>query len=200
MFASFASLRYLPLAHASVLGYLAPMLAVILAHFILREEVSATRWLAVVVSFIGMLVLVLPKATGAAIDQSYMIGLVLALTENAGAIAFYFALTCAVAGWATAGLGWVQPTPAQWLLLCGSGAAGGIAHIMMTLALQQAEVSKLAPFEYLSLVFAVIADFALFDVVPGWTFALSTVLILTAMWMSMLKAGLFRRKTSVANS
>ncbi len=218
MFASFASLRYLPLAHASVLGYLAPMLAVVLAHFILREEVSVTRWLAVVVSFTGMLVLVLPEATGAEIDQSYMVGLVLALimalfaagakiqirslalTENAGAIAFYFALTCALAGLATAGLGWVQPIPAQWLLLCGSGAAGGIAHIMMTLALQQAEVSKLAPFEYLSLVFAVIADFALFDVVPGWTFALSTVLILTAMWMSTLKAGLFRRKTSVANS
>ena len=205
MFASFASLKYLPLAHASILGYLAPMLAVVLARFILGEHVSAIRWFAVVLSFLGMLVLVLPKATGAALDQSYLIGLVLALvmaiftagakiqirslalTENAGAIAFYFALTCALAGLMTVGLGWVQPNPMQWLLLIGSGLTGGIAHIMMTLALQKSEVSKLAPFEYLSLIFAVIADYMLFNVVPGLAFVGATALILAAMWLVTFK-------------
>lgn len=205
MFASFASLKYLPLAHASILGYLAPMLAVVLARFILGEEVSPIRWFAVVLSFLGMLVLVLPKATGTTLDQSYMIGLglalimavftagakiqirSLALTENAGAIAFYFALTCALAGLATAGLGWVQPTAEQCLLLIGSGVAGGIAHIMMTLALQKSEVSKLAPFEYLSLIFAVIADYSLFNVVPGVAFIGATALILAAMWLVTFK-------------
>lgn len=205
MFASFASLKYLPLAHASILGYLAPMLAVVLARFILGENVSPIRWFAVVLSFLGMLVLVLPKATGAALDQSYMIGLALALvmavftagakiqirslalTENAGAIAFYFALTCALAGLLTAGLGWVQPNPMQWLLLIGSGLTGGIAHIMMTLALQKSEVSKLAPFEYLSLIFAVIADYTLFNVVPGLAFVGATALILAAMWLVTFK-------------
>ncbi|WP_412563207.1 DMT family transporter [Thalassobius sp. MITS945101] len=205
MFASFASLKYLPLAHASILGYLAPMLAVVMARFILGEEVSPTRWFAVVLSFLGMLVLVLPKATGTTLDQSYMIGLglalimavftagakiqirSLALTENAGAIAFYFALTCALAGLATAGLGWVQPTAEQWLLLIGSGVAGGVAHIMMTLALQKTEVSKLAPFEYLSLIFAVIADYSLFNVVPGVAFIGATALILAAMWLVTFK-------------
>jgi len=205
MFASFASLKYLPLAHASILGYLAPMLAVVLARFILGENVSPIRWFAVVLSFLGMLVLVLPKATGATVDQSYMIGLALALvmavftagakiqirslalTENAGAIAFYFALTCALAGLLTAGLGWVQPNPMQWLLLIGSGLTGGIAHIMMTLALQKSEVSKLAPFEYLSLIFAVIADYTLFNVVPGLAFVGATALILAAMWLVTFK-------------
>ena len=205
MFASFASLKYLPLAHASILGYLAPMLAVVMARFILGEEVSPIRWFAVVLSFLGMLVLVLPKATGTTLDQSYMIGLglalimavftagakiqirSLALTENAGAIAFYFALTCALAGLATAGLGWVQPTAEQWLLLIGSGVAGGIAHIMMTLALQKSEVSKLAPFEYLSLIFAVIADYSLFNVVPGVAFIGATALILAATWLVTFK-------------
>ena len=205
MFASFASLKYLPLAHASILGYLAPMLVVVLARFILGENVSPIRWFAVVLSFLGMLVLVLPKATGATVDQSYMIGLALALvmavftagakiqirslalTENAGAIAFYFALTCALAGLLTAGLGWVQPNPMQWLLLIGSGLTGGIAHIMMTLALQKSEVSKLAPFEYLSLIFAVIADYTLFNVVPGLAFVGATALILAAMWLVTFK-------------
>ena len=47
---------------------------------------------------------------------------------------------------------------------------------------QHSEVSKLAPFEYLSLIFAVIADFALFSIVPGGAFYLSTLLIVIAMW------------------
>jgi len=101
----------LPLSHAVVHGYLAPMLAVVLARFILGEQVSTTRWFAV----------------------------------------------------------------------------GGIAHIMMTLSLQKAEVSKLAPFEYLSLIFAVIADFMLFNNLPGIAFAVSATLILGAMWLVTFK-------------
>lgn len=58
---------------------------------------------------------------------------------------------------------------------------------MMTLALQKSEVSKLAPFEYLSLIFAVIADYTLFNVVPGLAFVGATALILAAMWLVTFK-------------
>ncbi|MDX8355705.1 DMT family transporter [Cognatiyoonia sp. IB215182] len=200
LFASFASLKYLPLAHASIIGYLAPVIAVILARSLLGETVTGLRWFAVVLGFLGMLVLVAPKLTATELDESYLIGVALALTmavftagakiqirslaltENAGAIAFYFALTCSVAGALTVFWGWAQPTLIELVYLCGAGLAGGVAHIMMTLALQHSEVSKLAPFEYLSLIFAVIADFALFSIVPDGAFYLSTLLIVIAMW------------------
>ena len=205
LFASFASLKYLPLAHASIIGYLAPILSVMLARVILGESVTGMRWFAVVLGFLGMLALVLPQATATELDESYLIGFglalamaiftagakiqirSLALTENAGAIAFYFALTCALAGLATILFGWVWPDPTQWIYLCGAGLAGGVAHIMMTLALQQSEVSKLAPFEYLSLVFAVMADFAMFDIIPSNSFYLSAAFILFAMWAVAVK-------------
>ncbi|MDX8346936.1 DMT family transporter [Cognatiyoonia sp. IB215446] len=200
LFASFASLKYLPLAHASIIGYLAPVIAVILARPLLGETVTGLRWFAVALGFLGMLVLVAPKLTATELDESYLIGVALALimavftagakiqirslalTENAGAIAFYFAFTCSVAGALTVFWGWARPTPIELVYLCGAGLAGGVAHIMMTLALQHSEVSKLAPLEYLSLIFAVIADFALFKIVPDGAFYLSTLLIVIAMW------------------
>ncbi|SDX97021.1 EamA domain-containing membrane protein RarD [Ruegeria halocynthiae] len=201
LFASFASLKFLPLAHASIIGYLAPVIAVILARVLLDEYVTGRRWIAVGLGFSGMLILVAPRLTATTVDQAYLIGACLALamailtagakvqirnlaqTENAGAIAFYFALTCSIAGLVTAFWGWVRPDLTQLTYLCGAGIAGGIAHIMMTLALQHSEISKLAPFEYLSLIFAVIADLVLFSIVPGGTFYLSTILILAAMWL-----------------
>jgi drug/metabolite transporter (DMT)-like permease len=203
LFASFASLEYLPLAHASIIGYLAPILAVILAQVVLGEHMTRARWGAVGLGFLGMLVLVLPQASAAELDRPYLIGAALALlmavftagakvqirslaqTENAGAIAFYFAATCSVAGLVTVFWGWVQPSPLALLWLCGAGLSGGGAHIMMPLALQHSEVSKLAPFEYLSLGLAVLADLILFQIIPQAAFYLSTALILAALWLNL---------------
>ncbi|MCV0427893.1 MAG: DMT family transporter, partial [Roseibium sp.] len=151
MFASFASLKYLPLSHASIIGYLAPVLAVVLAAVFLRETVNGVRWFGILFGFVGVLVLVLPTATASDLDTAYLIGVglalamailtagakvqirSLALTENAGAIAFYFALTCTIAGLATLPLGWTMPNWNQLGLLVCTGFAGGIAHILMTL-------------------------------------------------------------------
>ncbi|MEH6446244.1 MAG: DMT family transporter [Oceanospirillaceae bacterium] len=198
MFASFASLKYLPISHATVIGYLAPILAVLLARGMLKEEVTGARWAGIIIGFVGMLVLILPNVSGVEADQSYFTGVVLGLltavltagakiqirslakTENAGAIAFYFALTCTVAGLATLPMGWIIPNYEQLLLLIGSGLAGGIAHIMMTLSYQYSEVSKLAAFEYLALAFAVVADFVFFAIVPELNFYLSSALIIAA--------------------
>ena len=198
MFASFASLKYLPIAHATIIGYIAPILAVILARLILREEVTGARWLGILFGFSGMLMLILPKITDVSVDEGYFIGAALGLlmaiftsgakiqirslakTENAGAIAFYFALTCTIAGLLSFPMGWVSPNSDElfWLICCGL--AGGIAHIMMTLSYQYSEVSKLATFEYLSLVFAVLSDYLFFAIIPEVSFYLSSTLIIAA--------------------
>lgn len=214
LFANFASLKYLPLSHASVIGYLAPVLAVVLAAALLREAVSGARWFGVLCGFIGVLVLVLPTATAADLDTTYLFGVglalamavltagakvqirSLALTENAGAIAFYFAFTCTVAGLATLPLGWTVPNWNQLGLLAGTGLAGGIAHILMTLSYQYSEVSKLAAFEYLSLVFAVIADALFFDILPAPAFYAAAAFIVAATLVVALKDG--RRKPAAA--
>jgi len=205
MFASFASLKFLPLSHASVIGYLAPILAVVLAAFFLNEVVSGARWFGVLFGFLGVLCLILPNANTASLDDTYLIGVglaltmailtagaklqirSLALTENAGAIAFYFALTCTIAGLATLPFGWVSPSFEQLGLLVGAGIAGGFAHIMMTLSYQCSEVSKLAAFEYLSLIFAVIADAIFFDILPAPAFYAAAACIVLATVVVALK-------------
>ncbi|WP_198939341.1 DMT family transporter [Motiliproteus sp. MSK22-1] len=106
MFASFASLKYLPIAHATMIGYIAPLLTVLLARMILKEQVSGPRWLGIALGFASMLVLVMPNIAGVAANQEYFIGATLGLltavftagakiqirslaqTENAGSIAF----------------------------------------------------------------------------------------------------------------
>lgn len=205
MFASFASLKYLPIADATMIGYVAPILAVVLARILLKEAVTGVRWIGIALGFCGMLVLVLPNVSGGVTEKSYLIGVGLALlmaiftagakiqirslakTEHAGAIAFYFALTCTLAGLATLPLAWATPTTEQLWLLIGSGFAGGVAHIMMTLSYQYSEVSKLATFEYLSLAFAVVADLVFFAIVPELNFYFSSILIIAATLLVALR-------------
>ncbi|WP_153770649.1 DMT family transporter [Labrenzia sp. CE80] len=205
MFASFASLKYLPLSHASIIGYMAPILAVALAAVLLKERVSGARWFGVLFGFAGILVLILPTASSAHMDTTYLTGVglalamavltagakiqirSLALTENAGAIAFYFALTCTVAGMVTLPFDWVWPSWQQLGLLVCTGFAGGIAHILMTLSYQYSEISKLAAFEYLSLVFAVIADVLFFNILPGVAFYAAAACIICSTLVVALK-------------
>ncbi|MFD2206062.1 DMT family transporter [Kiloniella antarctica] len=205
MFTSFASLKYLPIADATIIGYLAPILTVLLARLILGEAVTKARWVGVIFGFAGMLVLILPQLNSFDVDRNYLIGVglgfvtagftaiakiqirSLALTENAGAIAFYFALTCTVAGLATLPLGWPTPDNTQLALLIGSGITGGIAHIMMTLSYQYSEASKLATFEYLSLIFAVFSDLFFFNIIPGISFYIAASCILFATIFVALK-------------
>lgn len=198
MFASFASLRYLPMSHAAILGYLAPIITVVLSRLFLREQVTNTRWFGVLFGFTGMLILILPDVANFEHNISYLTGVglgcitalftagafiqirSLAKTEHAGAIAFYFAVVCGTAGLATLPFGWVWPNQTIALYLIGSGLAGGFAHILMTLSYQYAEASKLATFEYLSLLFAALSDFIFFDIIPTEYFYVASLCILFA--------------------
>jgi drug/metabolite transporter (DMT)-like permease len=98
--------------------------------------------------------------------------------ESAGAIAFWFAVVSALGGLATLPLGWAMPDPWQSLLLVGAGLAGGVAHILMTLSFRHAEAAALAPFEYLSVLWAVVLGVVVFAEVPGWSFLAAGPLIL----------------------
>jgi len=209
MFTSFATLRYLPIAEATILTYLSPVVVAVLAGVFLKENVTIIRWTGIALGVIGTIVLIVPQLSGE-VDHNYAIGVGLGMTtavitafaviqirnlaktENAGAIAFYFAMVCAVAGLATAPFGWVQPTTEEIVALVGAGAFGGIAHITMTLSFKHAEASKLAPFDYLSLVWAVATGFVLFGDLPALSFYFALPFLLFGAMLVALKDG-FRR-------
>ncbi|MGR3497092.1 DMT family transporter [Citreimonas sp.] len=196
MFTSFATIRLLPLAEATMLSYLAPVMLALLGWALLGEQLKARRVAGVALGLAGAAAFCLPAFAGVLPDAGglgVVLGLVTAvltagaliqvrrltlLGEGAGAIAFWFAVFSALGGLLTLPWGWVWPGPAGLMLLIATGLAGGLAHILMTLSFAHADASALAPFEYLAVLWAVALGFAFFGEVPGIAFLLAGPLVL----------------------
>ena len=99
-------------------------------------------------------------------------------TESPGAIALYFVLASMIGALFTVPFGWVMPSGWTVLLLIGAGLFGGFAHIAMTLAFRYAEATRLAPFEYIALLWPVLADLLIFRLPLSASFLLAMPLVL----------------------
>ena len=195
MFASFAAIARLPLAEAVLIGHLAPVFTALAAVAVLSERLTIWRILGLALGFGGVLALVWPDLGGdadAARLAGYALGLAtaaltaaallmvrsLARTESPGAIAVYFVAASMAGGLLTLPLGWADTDRTALALLILAGVFGGAAHIAMTLAFRYAEASRLAPFEYVALLWAVLADLALFGSPLGPSFLVALPLVL----------------------
>ncbi|MEL6681239.1 MAG: DMT family transporter [Pseudomonadota bacterium] len=180
LFGSFAAIARLNLAEAILIAQLSPILMATGAAMLLSEGLTKWRIWGLAFGFAGVVVLVWPElrvpAHNPARLAGYAIGLgaaslsALALlmvrslkkTESPGAIALYFVLASLTGGIATLLWGWITPDWSTLSLLILSGLFGGLGHIAMTLAFRYAEASRLAPFEYIALLWPVLADVFIF--------------------------------------
>jgi len=196
LFASFAAVARLNLAEAILISQLSPVLMAVGAVFILSERLTRWRIWGLVFGFCGVIVLVWPDLTTTTPDAGrllgYAIGLAAAIlsalalimvrnlsrTESPGAIALYFVLASMVGGMATVFWGWVTPDIPMLTLLILSGLFGGFGHIAMTLAFKYTEASRLAPFEYVALLWPLLADLFIFQLELSTAFLLAVPLIL----------------------
>lgn len=173
MFAGFTALHYLPLSDAIAIGYAAPLFTIVLAFFLLKEDVRLYRWVAVGIGFIGVLLMLAPHLElSAAIKNDPMIGAMLSLTgalcaagatiqvrrltatEKTGAIVLYFSLLSAALGGLTCLFTWKTPDVHDVLVLVFIGLTGGIGQILMTSSYRYADASLIAPFEYTTMIWA----------------------------------------------
>ncbi len=188
MFCGFAALSLLPLPDATAIGYATPLLTTALAAIILKEKVRRYRWSALGIGFVGMLIMMVPYfgaghaplslTGGPALGALFgLLGTAcsavasievrkLAQVEKTGAIVFYFSSTAALFGAATFLLGWPTPTLHDTILLITAGICGGIGQILMTSSFRFAPVSVIAPFDYMSLLWALIVGFLVFGDIP----------------------------------
>jgi drug/metabolite transporter (DMT)-like permease len=198
MIFSFLSLAHLPLALATALGFLAPLLVVPAAIVFLGERPGALVIGAALAGFAGVGLMLWPAMTGPELALGTLIGVGAGLacalttaaakveikrltaTETPAAIAFYFALTCALVGLASWPLGWASPSGSALAALVASGLFGGFAHIAMTEALARAPASTLAPFEYTAMVWALLFDVLIFALWPQAASLAGAVLIVAA--------------------
>jgi len=196
MFSGFVGLTMLPLADSTAISYAAPLMVVPLAYFILGEQVRVYRWTAVAVGFIGVLVILWPHldvvalygqadahSTGALFSLGGAICAAFATiqvrrlvnTETTAAIVFTFMALCACLALLTWPLGyvipimgqWVVPSPMQAFVLVMVGVTGGLGQIFLTLSYRYADTSLIAPFDYFSMIWAVIIGYLVFADVPS---------------------------------
>ncbi|MFD2261509.1 DMT family transporter [Lacibacterium aquatile] len=205
MATSFTSMSYLPLANATALAFITPMVTVVAAILLLGERPKLIVYIALAMGFCGIITMLSPALRSTGLDHHTLIGTAagiaaamssaavitqvkkLTKTELPATIALYFAITCSIVGLATLPLGWVFPSLA-WNLPHGTplialimgGILGGIAQIMMTEAFARAPASTLAPFEYTSMMWALMADIIIFSVWPGPQTLLGSALIVGA--------------------
>jgi drug/metabolite transporter (DMT)-like permease len=196
LFASFASIARLNLAEAVLIAQLSPIFMALAAAVLLRERLTVWRIGGLVFGFAGVVVMVWPEiGTGGAQDARLM-GFALALlsailgalalimvrslnrTESPGSIALYFVLASMLGALVTLPAGWIMPNGWTLALLIGAGLFGGFAHIAMTLAFRYAEATRLAPFEYLALLWPLLADLLIFRLPLSTSFMLAAPLVL----------------------
>lgn len=198
MFFSFLSIAHLPLAMATALSFLAPLIGVPIAVAVLGERPGIIVVAATLIGFVGVGLMLWPAMAGPELAVGTVIGVGAGLacaattalakteikrlttTEAPAAIAFYFAVVCAACGLATWPFGWANVGHTALLALITSGLFGGFAHIAMTEAVARAPVSTLAPFEYTAMIWALLFDLALFALWPEPISLIGALLIVVA--------------------
>ncbi|WP_353347317.1 DMT family transporter [Aquicoccus sp. SU-CL01552] len=182
---TFAGLGLLPLPEVTAIGYATPIFTLILAAVMLGERIRMIRISAVLIGLVGVMIMVWPRLGGggglrdaAALGALFILAstMLRALvqihirrmveTERTSAIVFYFSATASVLSLLTLPFGWVLPTGETALLLVLAGIVGGVAQILLTSSYRFGPASMLAPYDYASMLFAILIGYAWFGDVP----------------------------------
>lgn len=221
----FFALTRLPLPEATVIQYASPLLIVIFSAVLLHERVYIFRWTTVLVGLVGVLIVLWPRLTvfsGAApLDDGEAIGALAAFcgailsafamlqvrklvhTERTETIVTYFFISASVLSLLTLPFGWVWPTPEQFALLVGAGVIGGIGQLFLTSCYRYADMSVIAPFEYVSLLLTIAIGFLVFSDVPTINMLIGAVIIVASGIAVILRErwlGLERTRAKEANT
>jgi drug/metabolite transporter (DMT)-like permease len=172
------ALRELPLAVVVSLSYAAPLFITVLSIFLLSEKVGVFRWLAVIIGFIGVIIIAEPGFKG--MNYLYFLPLIfcigmafvtitirkLSTTEPIWLISIFFTITISIAGLFTIPMGWKMPNFQDFILLSLIGVTGGSANLFLTQSYKLSEVSLVAPLKYLALVFAIFFGYFIWNEIP----------------------------------
>ena len=209
----FYGITLVPLATATALNFTGPLFATAGAALILGETVRLRRWMAVIVGFLGVLLIIRPGAS--ALDANLLIILVsaatagmgvvtvkfLARSENATSIVTYMVLYSAPLALIPALFVWRWPSLGAlfWLLVLGG--LGTAAHFAVVRAYSAADASACAPFEFLRMPVAAIAAYLFFgEVTDFWTWIGAGVIATSSIYVAHREAVLARRAAARAVS
>ena len=174
----FIALRNLPLATVVSISFAAPIFTTIFSIFFLSERVGLYRWLAVLIGFIGIIVITEPGFSSLNIYYFYPIIFCLGLsyvaiairqlstTEPVWLISLNFSAAITLVSFFTIPYGWIMPDVKDLILLCMIGVFGGVANLWLSQSYKFSEVSLVSPLKYLALVFGIIFGYLFWDEIP----------------------------------
>ncbi|WP_298959749.1 DMT family transporter [uncultured Roseibium sp.] len=205
MVCGFTALYLLPLPDATAIGFATPLIVVVLAFFLLGEQVRIYRWSAVGVGFLGILVVLSPHLGEGQLDNASALGALIGVTgagfaalamitvrklcetERTSTIVTWFAGAATLLSLLTFPLGlfapgqaWVWPDASTAGLLVLIGLAGGVGQIFLTQSYRYAEASTIAPFDYVNMLWAIIVGWLIFSEVPVTEVVLGAMIVIAA--------------------
>jgi len=193
MILNFGAVILLPLAEAQTINFTVPIWAVLLSIVLLKEKVGVWRWSAVVLGFLGILVIAQPGSgnfplVGAlvALGGAFMVALIsiqiadLNRTDKPFTIVFYFALFSTPLTALSLPFVMTEHDSTGWLLLLGIGLTGALGQLLLTAALRFGKVASVIVMDYSGLFWATPYGWLLFGVLPPGTTWLGVPLIVAA--------------------
>jgi drug/metabolite transporter (DMT)-like permease len=189
------SVRTLPLADAHAIIAVSPLIVTALSVLLLHEQVGLRRWAAVVVGFIGILIILRPSFQAVDIGMLYALGTavlfalymvltrIVSLKDSAGTSMIYMGVVGVIATGVLAPFYWRAPDLQSWGLLLGLGVLSTIAHLFLLKALSMTQASVLQPFNYTLLVWVTVVGFVVFGDFPdAWTIAGAGIVVASGLY------------------
>ncbi|MEO9468525.1 DMT family transporter [Parasphingorhabdus sp.] len=188
---NFWAMTLLPLADATTISFTVPIFATMFAALILREKVGVQRWTAILIGFVGVLIVIQPGGTlipafgaavalaGALVTASVTLVIrVLGRTETSIVTIFWFSVytlpALALCAWIYGG----GHDPKTWAYLLGVGVFGALGQLTITQSLRFAPVSTIMPMDYSALIWATVIGIAVFGQWPGLSIWLGAPIII----------------------
>ncbi len=174
----FAGLQFVPLAEASAMMLISPLIVTALAVPFLKESVGPRRWAGVIIGLVGALIIIRPgselmqlgillPAMAACCYAIYQISTrLLSQADPIVTTLFYTALVGAVLTSLVAPFYWTDPTPFAWALMVAAGICGGVGHFALIKALTLSPASVIAPYSYMNLIWATAFGYIIFAEIP----------------------------------
>ena len=192
LIAIFIALRNLPLATVVSISFAAPIFTTIFSIFFLSEKVGLFRWLAVLIGFIGIIIITEPGFVSLNIYYIFPIIFCLGLsyvaiairqlstTEPVWLISLNFSAAITFVSFFSIPFGWIMPNFKDLILLSMIGIFGGVANLWLSQSYKFSEVSLVTPLKYLALVFGIFFGYFIWQEVPTIKTLMGALLVITS--------------------
>ena len=206
----FTALRNLPLATVVSITFAAPIFTTIFSIFFLSEKVGYFRWLAVIVGFVGILIISEPGFSSLNIYYIFPVIFVLGMsyvaisirqlssTEPVWLISLFFSAAITIAGIFTIPFGWLMPSFIDLILLSMIGFFGGVANLWLSQSYKFSEVSLVTPLKYLALVFAIGFGYLIWQEIPSSKTLIGAALVITSSIIIFRREIILKKKPTAA--